>query len=72
MPLFDRIGKRVLLTEAGKMFRVYALESINKANEGLLLLKDLNNLITGKIIIGEVYSMRIIFAKTLAIFEVLY
>ncbi|WP_209401417.1 LysR family transcriptional regulator [Pseudozobellia sp. WGM2] len=72
VPLFDRIGKRVLLTEAGKMFSVYALESINKANEGLLLLKDLNNLITGKIIIGVVYSMRIIFAKTLAEFAVQY
>lgn len=72
VPLFNRIGKRVLLTEAGNMFSAYALESLNKANEGLLLLKDLNNLTTGKLIIGIVYSMRIIFAKALAEFAVQY
>lgn len=63
--LFNRIGKRIILTEAGEMFSEYALQSINRANQGLLLLKDLNNLNTGKITIGVIYSMRIPFAKTL-------
>jgi LysR family cyn operon transcriptional activator len=63
--LFDRIGKRIILTEAGQLFSEYALQSINKANQGLLLLKDLNNLNTGKITIGVIYSMRIPFAKAL-------
>ncbi|MBT1688488.1 LysR family transcriptional regulator [Dawidia soli] len=63
--LFNRIGKRIILTEAGEMFSEYALQSINKANQGLLLLKDLNNLNTGKITIGVIYSMRIPFAKAL-------
>tara|TARA_R110000764_G_scaffold48869_1_gene108347 strand:- start:1795 stop:2664 length:870 start_codon:yes stop_codon:yes gene_type:complete len=72
VPLFNRIGKRIILTEAGNMFSEYAMESLNKANEGLLLLKDLNNLITGELIIGVVYSMRIIFAKALADFAVQY
>lgn len=65
VPLFNRIGKRIALTEAGEMFSKYALLSINKANEGLLLLKDLNNLNKGKISIGVIYSMRILFAQTL-------
>ncbi|MDJ1502096.1 LysR family transcriptional regulator [Xanthocytophaga agilis] len=65
VPLFDRIGKRIKLTEAGNLFSEYALQSINKANEGLLLLQDLKNLNTGKITIGVIYSMRILFAKTL-------
>lgn len=65
VPLFNRIGKRIILTEAGEMFSEYALQSLNKANEGLLLLKDLNNINAGKITIGVIYSMRILFAKAL-------
>ena len=65
VPLFNRIGKRITLTEAGNLFSEYALQSINRANEGLLLLQDLRNLNTGKITIGVIYSMRILFAKTL-------
>lgn len=63
--LFNRIGKRIILTEAAEMFSEYALQSIDRANQGLLLLKDLNNLNTGQITIGVIYSMRIPFAKTL-------
>jgi len=70
--LFDRIGKRIVLTEAGEMFSEYASQSIDKANEGLLLLRDLNNLNTGKITIGVIYSMRIPFAKALIQFAKLY
>ena len=70
--LFNRIGKRIILTEAGEMFSQYALQSIDKANQGLLLLKDLNNLNTGKIIIGVIYSMRLPFAKALIQFAKQY
>ncbi|GAB3341181.1 transcriptional regulator CynR [Larkinella ripae] len=72
VPLFNRIGKRITLTEAGQLFGEYALQSINKANEGLLLLQDLKNLNTGKITIGVIYSMRIPFAKTLIQFATQY
>lgn len=72
VPLFNRIGKRILLTEAGEMFSEYALQSLNKANEGLLLLKDLNNINTGKITIGVIYSMRILFVKALIKFAEQY
>ena len=63
--LFNRIGKRLIRTEAGELFSDYAVQSIDKANQGLLLLKDLNNLNTGKITIGVIYSMRILFARAL-------
>jgi LysR family transcriptional regulator, cyn operon transcriptional activator len=72
VPLFNRIGKRIILTEAGEMFSEYALQSLNKANEGLLLLKDLNNINTGKITIGVIYSMRILFVKALTKFAEQY
>jgi len=72
VPLFNRIGKRITLTEAGDLFSEYALQSINKANEGLLFLQDLKNLNAGKITIGVIYSMRILFAKTLIRFAKQY
>ena len=72
VPLFNRIGKRITLTEAGQLFGEYALQSIHKANEGLLLLQDLKNLNTGKITVGVIYSMRILFAKTLIVFAKQY
>ncbi len=72
VPLFNRIGKRIILTEAGEMFSEYALQSLNKANEGLLLLKDLNNINTGKITIGVIYSMRILFVEALIKFAEQY
>lgn len=30
VPLFNRIGKRITLTEAGDLFSVYAQQSVNK------------------------------------------
>lgn len=72
VPLFNRIGKRIVLTEAGNLFSEYAFQSINRANEGLLLLRDLKDLNTGKITIGVIYSMRILFAKILIQFASLY
>lgn len=72
VPLFNRVGKRITLTEAGEIFGEYALQSINRANEGLLVLKDLKNLNTGKITIGVIYSMRILFARTLIEFAKQY
>jgi LysR family cyn operon transcriptional activator len=54
------------------MFSDYATQSINRANEGLLLLKDLNNLNAGRITVGVIYSMRIPFAKALIQFSKQY
>jgi len=68
VPLFNRVGKRITLTEAGEIFSEYAFQSINRANDGLLVLQDLKNLNKGKITIGVIYSMRILFAQTLIVF----
>ena len=65
VPLFNRIGKRITLTEAGELFSDYALQCINKANDGLQLLKDLNNLDTGKISIGVTYALRHVLTQAL-------
>ena len=33
VPLFNRIGKRISLTEAGGLFAEYALQSVTRAND---------------------------------------
>lgn len=62
--LFNRIGKYITITEAGELFAEFALQSVNKANEGLELLKDLNNLETGKITIGVTHGLRNLLTQT--------
>lgn len=69
VPLFNRIGKRITLTEAGDLFAVYAQQSVNKSQDGLALLKDLNNLETGKVAIGVTYALRHVVTKALILFS---
>ena len=72
VPLFNRIGKRVKLTEAGELFYEYALQSVNSANNGFDLLKDLKNLNTGELKIGATYGMKHIVTGSVTQFLSLY
>lgn len=65
IPLFNRIGKHITITEAGELFSVYALQSVNKAKDGFHLLNDLNNLNVGKIKIGVTYALRHVLSQGL-------
>ncbi|MGE7774881.1 LysR family transcriptional regulator [Chitinophaga sp. NPDC101104] len=65
VPLFNRVGKRVVITEAGQLFSDYALQSVHKAESGLQVLRDLNNLETGEIRIGLTYGLRPVLAPAL-------
>lgn len=58
VPLFDRIGKRIRLTEAGQMFAGHAARTVNAAHDGLRLLNDLSNLNTGHFVVGLTYGLR--------------
>ncbi|MDV7695632.1 LysR substrate-binding domain-containing protein [Chryseobacterium soli] len=58
IPLFNRIGKRIVLTEAGSIFAGYAEKSLLKSQEGFLALKDLQELKGGELNIGVTYGMR--------------
>lgn len=57
IPLFDRVGKRVRLTEAGTLFLPYARQTVQDAEDGRSILKDLMNLHTGTICIGLTYGL---------------
>ncbi|MFD2942427.1 LysR family transcriptional regulator [Flavobacterium notoginsengisoli] len=56
--LFDRIAKRVRLTEAGEVMLQYARKTIHQAEESRQVLLDLNNMKSGKIIIGSTYGLQ--------------
>lgn len=58
IPLFNRIGKRITLTEAAEVFAIYAEKSIKRANEGFLAMQDLLNLKRGTLRIGVSYGLR--------------
>lgn len=57
IPLFERIGKRVYLTEAGQEFLPYAVRAIDAVKEGMQRLWDMQKIYRGELRIGVVYSL---------------
>jgi Transcriptional regulator len=55
--LFDRIGKRVFLTEAGYEFLPFAKQTINDTEMGMQRLLDLQGIRKGTLRIGITYSL---------------
>lgn len=71
-PLFDRIGKRVALTEAGELFYDYALQSVAKADAGRNMIRELNELNAGEIQIGVTYGLKSVLTPALIKFAKKY
>jgi len=69
LPLFDRIAKRVRLTEAGKSFLPYALKTLKDSEDGRDILKDLMNIKTGTLSIGVTYGLSNLLTKAVADFN---
>lgn len=57
-PLFERIGKRIALTEAGLLFSEFALSSVQKSQDGLLALQEMEEIKGGTLTIGITYGLR--------------
>lgn len=72
IPLFNRIGKRITITEAGRVFGEYAKKSLLKSQEGLLALRDLKELKSGELTIGVTYGLRSTLIKALIQFSASY
>ncbi|MDR0227531.1 MAG: LysR family transcriptional regulator [Flavobacteriaceae bacterium] len=72
MPLFDRLGKRITLTEAGSLFATYAEKSIHAANDGKQMLEDLTNLQEGVLHIGLTWGLKSLAISTFKIFTEQY
>jgi LysR family transcriptional regulator, cyn operon transcriptional activator len=67
--LFDRIGKRVVLTEAGEMFLGHASKALLEVDHGLSHLKRAGDELSGEVHIGATGSFNVGFVpECLAIF----
>jgi len=72
MLLFDRVGKRVRLTEAGSLFLPYARQTILDAEGGKHVIDDLKGLKTGKLHIGATYGLTTLLTPVLINFSKQY
>ena len=70
--LFDRIAKRVYLTEAGRLFLPHAIKTVKESEEGRNLLNDIKNLQTGTLNIGLTYGIADLLLKALLNFTTQY
>lgn len=67
--LFDRIGKRIVPTEAGRAFLPYAARAMRDADDGRQIIRDLKGIETGVLHIGVTYSMSPLLIAALELFS---
>ena len=67
-PLFHRNSHEVMLTEAGQTLLPLAQQTVNAADNCLLRLDELKNLMSGELNIGVTFSFACIMAETLTAF----
>lgn len=58
-PLFDRIGRRVVTTEAGALFLAYASRALQEVDQGIATLKPGGGGLTGQVRIGATHTFNI-------------
>ena len=58
-PLFDRIGKKVVTTEAGELFLGHASRALKEVDSGLAMLKPGGGGLTGQVRIGATHTFNI-------------
>lgn len=68
MPLFDRLGKQVKLTEAGKVFLSHARQVLLHIEKGKQAIADLNNMVTGELRVGVTYAFTSLILPVLPVF----
>ena len=72
MLLFDRIGKRIVPTEAGFAFLPYANKALQDAEDGKQILRDLKGVKIGNLHVGVTYSMVPLLVSALEPFTKVY
>jgi len=58
-PLFDRIGKKVVTTEAGELFLAFATRALKEVDHGIAMLKPGGGGMTGEVRIGATHTFNI-------------
>ena len=70
--LFERIGKRVFLTETGRDFLPYARQTVADAEYGVQRIKDMEELKTGRLCIGTTFGLSALITDAIAHFSEQY
>lgn len=70
--LFERIGKRVFLTETGRDFLPYARQTVADADYGVQRIKDMEELRTGRLRIGTTFGLSALITDAIASFSEQY
>jgi LysR family cyn operon transcriptional activator len=58
-PLFERIGRRVVTTEAGELFFAFASRALREVDQGIAMLKPGGGNLTGQVRIGATHTFNI-------------
>lgn len=58
-PLFDRIGKKVVTTEAGELFLAFAARALKEVDLGLAMLQPGGGGLSGRLRIGATHTFNI-------------
>ncbi|MEC5144309.1 LysR substrate-binding domain-containing protein [Chitinophaga sp. 212800010-3] len=72
MLLFDRIGKHVQLTEAGRVFLQHARQILLDVDKGKQAIQDLQQVLRGELRIGSTYAFTSLLLPALTTFPVKY
>ncbi|WP_143306639.1 LysR substrate-binding domain-containing protein [Chitinophaga vietnamensis] len=72
MLLFDRVGKQVRLTEAGRVFLDHARQVLLEVDKSKQAIQDLQQLLTGDLRIGVTYAFTSLLLPVLAAFTAKY
>ncbi|GAA0446783.1 LysR substrate-binding domain-containing protein [Lentibacillus halophilus] len=73
VPLFDRIGKKIALTEAGEILLHYGERVFYEIEQAQAALRDLNGLQTGKLAVGSLLTcVSYLLPSAIATFKQLY
>lgn len=70
--LFERIGKKVYLTDAGSAFLPYAQKAMDEAEKGVQRIRDLQGINTGILKIGVLSGLRTMLIQSLSVFTYRY
>lgn len=60
-PLFDRVGKRVVMTEAGEVFLEYAAKALREVDQGLGAIKEDPTALAGQVHVGATHTFNLSF-----------
>lgn len=72
MPLFDRIGRRTALTEAGRILQAHARRVFHELDQASAAIRDLGGLQRGRLTVGALHTTGYLLPRAVAAFKGAY